>query len=107
MLHLRVGEGLVDRVDRPARHARVVEGVDPVGASVLHSLLFHQRVDGVTVLGALRAGRIVRMVDVLRDAERLAYALPHLLSGSRDVDVAVRGLDRKSVAEGKRGETGG
>ena len=30
MLHLRIGEHLVDRVDRPARHAGAFEQLDPV-----------------------------------------------------------------------------
>src|SRR5215472_15582780 len=32
VLDLRVGGHLVDRIDRPARHARRVEALDPVGA---------------------------------------------------------------------------
>ena len=35
MLDLRIGEDLVDRVDRPARHAGLVEALDPVGAAAL------------------------------------------------------------------------
>ena len=66
VLHLRVREGLVDRVDRPARHAGLVEGVDPVGAGVLDGFLFHQRVDGIAVLRARRAGRVVRMLADIR-----------------------------------------
>src|SRR6185436_5161119 len=36
MLHLRIAERLVDRVDRPARHAGLVQRVDPFGAGALH-----------------------------------------------------------------------
>jgi hypothetical protein len=35
MLDLRVSKGLVDRIDRPAWHAGLVEPLDPISVRVL------------------------------------------------------------------------
>ena len=52
MLHLRVGEGLVDRVDRAARHADLVQALDPIGVRVLADDLVQMRDQRRAVLGA-------------------------------------------------------
>ena len=91
MLHLRIGEHLVDLVDRAGRHAGFVE-------HSTHSLLV--RVD----VTASRSFELVAMfqpflaVDVfgllheLLHAKRIAQPRPHLVAGGRDVDVAIRGF---------------
>ena len=44
MLDLRVGKGLLDRVDRTTGHAGLVEPLDPIGVRVLSNDLVQMRI---------------------------------------------------------------
>src|ERR1700759_3808825 len=62
MLDLRVGKGLVDRIDRPARDARLVETLDPVSVRVLPNDLGEVRVERRPVSRARDNSREIRAV---------------------------------------------
>src|SRR5499433_4022019 len=93
MPHLRVLEGLVDAIDRPTGHARVVEDLDPRGAVLLtrhgHQYLHEQ----VSIRGARLGGGEARVGAKVRTPDGMAEALIDLIAGRRDVDVAVLGLE--------------
>src|SRR5580704_11240102 len=91
MAHLRVGEHLVHLVDRAARHAGLVEDVDPVAARLVTRDLRDFLVEGGAVLRAQLVARVVGVGDELRRADRLAEALVDVGAGRRDVDVPVAG----------------
>src|SRR5712672_2514606 len=101
MLDLRVGEHLVDRIDRSARHARLVEPVDPLGAAALDGVPVDLGIERVAVLRAAGAGRIVGIGDHVGRFDRLAEAFPDLLPGRRDVDMAVGGLEHSGRDAGR------
>ena len=63
MLHLRIVKGLVDRVERAARHADLVQQLDPIGARLLLGDLADDLVQFLAVLRALRAGRVIGSVS--------------------------------------------
>src|SRR5262249_27961556 len=89
MLDLRVGEHLIDRIDRPARHPGFVEALDPVGTGTLRGQLVDFRIESVAILQSIGAICVLRPGDQLRRLERVAETLPDLLAGSGDVDVAI------------------
>src|SRR6202011_5453794 len=91
VLDLLVGEHLVHLIDRPARHARLVENVDPFAARLVLRDLGDRLVHAGAVLRAQLVRRVVLMVDQLRRADRLAEASGDVRAGGRDVDVAVAG----------------
>src|SRR4051812_2318197 len=93
MLDLRVGEHLVDRIDRPARHPRLVEPVDPLGAAALDRMPVDLGIERVAVLGAAGAGRVIGIGHHVGRLDGLAEAFPDLLPGRRDVDMAVGRLE--------------
>ena len=93
VLHLRIGERLVDRIDRAARHAGVVQERDPVRARLLarhrHQHV-HQR---VPVLGArLRRGEAL-VGEQVGALDRLAEPRVEIFARRGDVDVAVLRLE--------------
>ena len=62
MLDLRIGEGLVDRIDRPARHAGLVEPLDPISVGMLPDELGEMRIERRPVFGARDHRREIRIV---------------------------------------------
>ena len=101
MLDLRVLEHLVDRVDRPAGHAGLVELADPGLGRLRHGALLDLGVERIAVLGAGRRRRVVGMAVELGRADRLRAALPDPPAGRGDVDVAVRGLEHAGRDAGR------
>ena len=91
-LHLRIGERLVDRVDRPRGHAGLVEDLDPGGGIALGEIGLELVVQLVAVLGAQGAGRIIGVRGERGRADRLAHARPDLRPAHREVEVAVARL---------------
>src|SRR6516165_2530733 len=91
MLNLRIGKGLVDRVDRPTRNADLVHQLDPIGARTPHSDFGDPFVQRFTVLRALRPGRVIRIVEQCHRISRLAEAAKHMIARSSNVDLPVRG----------------
>src|SRR5260370_18169180 len=67
MLNLRIGKGLVDRIDRPARPANFIEPLAPIRVWVLPNDLGEMRIECRPVSGA-------------RDPGLPTPAIPHLLS---------------------------
>jgi hypothetical protein len=55
MLDLRIGKGLVDRVDRAARHTGFIEQRDPLGGVAMREQLLDIAMQLVAVLRAQRA----------------------------------------------------
>src|SRR5688572_29390961 len=74
MLDLRIVEHLIDVVDRPARHAGLVENLDPLGARLLFGVSADLLVELLAVLRAQLTGRIIRMPRHAVGAERIAEA---------------------------------
>src|SRR5580658_5741720 len=54
MLHLRVGEHLVDRVDRATGHAGLVHAFDPFGAAAADEMAIDLGIERIAVLRARR-----------------------------------------------------
>ena len=93
VLHLRVGKGLVDRIDRPARHADLVHQLDPIGGRALLGDLADPFVERLAVFRALRPGRVIGIVEQRHRIGRLAKAAEHVVAGGGDVDLPVRGRE--------------
>ena len=93
MPHLRIGEGLVDPIDRSARHAGVVQDLDPLRARLLpghrHEHLHHR----VAVGRARPRGGEARVGAEVRALDGLAEPLVEVVAGGGDIDVAVLGLE--------------
>src|SRR5580704_9587662 len=91
--HLRIGKQLLIVVDRPARHARVVQHLGPVrggrGEQDRDDLLLQRE----PILSPLRPAGEARVGQPLRVAERAGAALPDGLTGRADHHVAVLGLE--------------
>ena len=81
MAHLRIGEHLVDTIDRPAGHARAVEDLDPFGARLLLQAFVERGVQARAVLGALLQAFEVLGLEQVLAADGLAQPLPHALAG--------------------------
>ena len=101
MLDLRVGEHLVDRIDRPARHAGLVQALDPLGAGSAGHVRVDLGIERVAIFRARRAGLIVRILQQRRRFGGLAESLPDFLSGGGNVDVAVLGLEHAGRNAGR------
>ena len=92
MLHLRVGEHLVDGIDRAARHAGFVQAFDPIGAAAAGEITVDFDIERVAVLRARRAVGVVRILQERGRRDGLAEPFPDRLPGGGDVDIAVVGL---------------
>jgi hypothetical protein len=93
MLHLRIREYLVDRVDGTARHAGLVQGGHPEVVRAGRHDLAQTLVQGCTVLRT--HGRIAEPLvgDQIRRLGDLHEPLPQTVAGCGDIDVAVRRLE--------------
>ena len=100
MLDLRLGEGLVDGVDRPARHARLVERVDPVRRGVGLGDLADALVQRLAVLRAQRR-RACSGWSNSCGAPSAGAALPQVVARRGDVDVAVAGREHAGRDRGR------
>src|SRR5262245_34016022 len=101
MRDLRVGEHLVDRVDRSARHAGLVEAPDPLRRRLAGEPALDLAVEPVAVgraRGRVGEGRVGEQVVGI---DRLAEALPDRLAGGGDVDVAVAGAKHAGRDRGR------
>ena len=87
--HVRIGEDLVERVDRAAADLQRLQRLDPLGRRpALHHR--RQRVgDELPVLDALRVGGEALVGEQVLQAEGLAEALEGRVVGDREDDVAV------------------
>src|SRR6266481_2970748 len=74
MLDLRVGEGLVDRVDRPARHTDFVHQLDPIVGGAPLGDLADPLVERLPVFRTRRAIRIIGVVEQCHRVGCLAKA---------------------------------
>jgi hypothetical protein len=93
MLHLGIGERLVDPVDRPARHAGGVEDRDPFRAGLLPGDR-HQHLHQHVAIGRARpGGGEARIGAQVRPLDGAAEPLVDLVAGGGDVDVAVLRLE--------------
>ena len=101
VLHLRVLEHLIHRVNRPARHPGRVKQGDEALAGVVLRVAVDGRVEGVAIVGACGAVGIARVVEKLRRLDGLAEALPDGLAGRGNVDVAVRRLEHAGRDAGR------
>src|SRR5204862_3882737 len=91
MPDLRVLEHLPDVVDRPRRHARLVQRLDPLGARLLHQDPVELGVQLLAILRAVVDRLEPRVVDQLGRADGGAEPPVHRLARGGDVDVAVGG----------------
>ena len=90
-LHLRIGERLVDRVDRPGGHAGLVRGSRSSTRGVVLDEVT-PRARRAACRGSSSAARRSRSRGASassRRADRLAHARPDLRAGHREVHVAV------------------
>src|SRR6267378_33018 len=92
VLYLRIGEHLVDAVDRAAGNAAAVQLRHPFLARAGGEAFIEDRVEAGAVRGALLVVPEFVARDQVFAADDVAQALPHALPRSRDVDVAVGGL---------------
>src|SRR6516225_9585543 len=81
MHDLRIGIDLIDRVDRPAGNAGLVEQLDPFRAATLDRVALHVGVERVAMLRALGGGLIFRTLRQLLGAGGFAEARPDARSG--------------------------
>src|SRR5665213_1946470 len=101
VLDLRVGEGLVDRVERAARHADLVQQLDPIDARFLLGDLAQHLVELLAVLRALRAGCVVGVGQQMLGARRLAKPLVKVVARGGDVDLPVGGREEAGRDAGR------
>src|SRR6202040_4159849 len=89
--HLRIGENLVDVIDRAAGNSGAFEQLDPV----LRRLMTGDLADHGVDRGAVGATALLVLplwfVLPFRTADGVAQPLPHAGRAGRDVDVAVAG----------------
>src|SRR5215467_3834661 len=90
MLHLRVVEGFLQRIDWPTRHPRVVQDFDPGSGRLRARHLLDVNVQRLTVRDPARRGGVLWPLQQLRGPERAAELAPHGPRGS-DGNVAVLG----------------
>src|SRR5215213_11658556 len=93
VLDLGVVEHLVDRIDRAAGHAGLVQFPDPGVRRFLLGQLADYFVQRVAVLRARGRGGVIGIGDQIRRADRLRAAFPDPPARGGDVDVAVGGLE--------------
>ncbi len=101
LAHLRVGEHLIDGVDRPARHPGLVQQLDPVRAGLATQDRGELGVQRIAVLRAVGRRRVRGVLGQLLVADRAAKASPDLLTRDRDVDVAVAGREHAGRDAGR------
>ena len=91
--HLRIGEELLVGVHGPARHARVVQRLDPVRGGRRGQDRRDLLLEGEAILPAIGAAAEARVLEPLGMAEGGRAALPDALAGRADHHVAVLGLE--------------
>src|SRR5208337_4946139 len=91
VLHLRVGEHAVDRVDGSARYSGVLEQIDPVLRRLGAGDFRDGAVDGAAVLAAALLGVPLRLALPLGLSDGVAEPFPQPRRAGGDVDVAVAG----------------
>ena len=89
VLYLRIGEHLVHRVDRAARHTRLVQHLDPFGGSTVGKNPLDLLAKQLAVLRA--AGVLLELLalDPFFLVHRLGKALPDRVTRGGDVHIAV------------------
>src|SRR2546430_7641769 len=92
VLYLRIGEHLVDAVDRAAGNAAAVQLRHPFLARAGGEAFIEDRVQALAVRGALLVVPEFVARDQVFAPYDVAQALPHTFARGRDVDVAVGGL---------------
>ena len=93
MLHLRIREHLVDRIDRAARHAGGIEFLHPGLARFFLGELVDLGVECFSVLRAVGTGGVFGPVRQIGRADGFGKALPDPSPRGGDVDIAVGGLE--------------
>src|SRR5215213_8891292 len=101
VLDLGVVEHLVDRIDRAAGHAGLVQFLDPGVRRFLFGELADYFVQRVAVLRARGRGGVIGIGDQFGRADRLRAAFPYPPAGRGDVDVAVGGLEHAGRDRGR------
>src|SRR5258706_7379998 len=94
VLHLRVGEHLVDGVDRTAGDFALGEYLDPLGGAARRERLVDLGVERDAVLRAVLLALEFLALEQVFAAHSLAYPPPHAFAGRGDVHVAVFRLVR-------------
>src|SRR5258708_147165 len=89
MLDLRIGEDLIDRVDRSTRHPGAIEDIDPRGAVALRRIVLDRGVERIAVVGTRVVGGVAGIGPELGRAERFAKPAEMRIARGGDVDVAV------------------
>ena len=93
VLHLGIGERLVDAIDRPARHARAVQDLDPLGARLLarHG---HQDLHDLVPIGRPRPrGGEARVGEQVGPLDGAAEPPVEVVAARGDIDVPVLRLE--------------
>ncbi len=93
MLYLRVGEHLIDRIERPARHANFVHQLDPIGARPPLGDLGDLLVERLAVLRARRSVGVIRVAQQVLRVGRLTEPLPQIVARGGNVDLPVGGRE--------------
>src|SRR5690348_13045911 len=99
MPHLRVGEYLVDAIDRAAWHTGAVENIDPLRRWPSPRDRLDRRVELIAVAQARLSARVRRIDGKLLGPERLAQASEQFVAGAGNIDVPV---GRREYAGGNR-----
>ncbi len=89
MPDLRVGEDLIDGVDRSAGHAGAIEDIDPRGAIALRRIVLDRGVEHIAVGGTRVVGGVAGIRPELGRAETIAEAAEMRIARGGDVDVPV------------------
>src|SRR5262245_59573642 len=89
MLHLWIGEHLIDAVDRSAWHTGFIEDRDPFGARLLPERRVQHRVECAAVLGTLELAFELCALQQLRTSHCSTEPGPHPAARSRHVDISV------------------
>ena len=101
MLDLRIGEHLVDVVDRAARHAGLVHDLDPFRAALVRRVGIDLGVERLAVLRARLGVLVLRLLHQRLAAERAAEAFPDRAAGGGDVDETIGGLEHAGRDRGR------
>jgi hypothetical protein len=101
MLHLRIGEDLIDRVNGPGWYASFVETIDPVGAGPISEVIVDLDTERIAILRSRFRRFIVWLVHERGGADLFAKPLPGFLAGRGDIDVAVFGLENAGRNAGR------
>src|SRR6185437_10456735 len=106
MLNLRIGEDLIDRIDRSAGDAGAVEYVDPLGAGALRRVVLERGVEHVAVGGSCLLRGVACVGLELRGAEGSAQAGKMCIARGGDVDVPVTRTEHPGRNSGRMVVTG-